>query len=86
MAVIAITKAHHNLFRIIKRVFQTNERTVISRKGEKVAAIIGPDDMNLLDQIDELEDKALADIAAESMEDPGENITFENLKKQFNRS
>ncbi len=86
MTVIAITQAHHNLFSIVKCVFQTNERTVISRKGENVAAIIGTEDMKFLYKLDELEDQILAEMADEAMDETGENISFEDMKKQFGRA
>lgn len=86
MTAIAITQVHHNLFGIIKHASQTNERTVISQKGKNVAAIIGPEDMNFLYKLDELEDQVLAEMADESMGEPGENISFEDMKKHFARN
>ncbi len=86
MTAIAITQAHNNLFSIVNRVFQTNERIIISQKGKNVAAIIGPEDIQFLKNIDVLEDRMLNEIADEAMEEPGENISFKEMKKQFGRS
>jgi len=86
MTAIAITQAHNNLFSIVNRVFQTNERIIISQKGKNVAAIIGLEDIQFLKNMDVLEDRMLTEIADEAMEEPGENISFKEMIKQFGRS
>ncbi len=86
MTAIAVKQAHNNLFSIVKRVFQTNERIIISQKGKNVAAIIGPEDIQFLKNLDEIENRILTKIADEAMEEPGENISFEEMKKKFGRS
>jgi len=85
MTAIAIKQAHNNLFSIVNRVFQTNERIIISQKGKNVAAIIGPEEIQFLKNLDELEDQILTEIADVAMEEPGENITFKEMKKKFGR-
>ena len=85
MSTIAITKAQNNLFSIVERAFQNNHRTVISKKGKKMAAIIGPEDFNFLKHCEALEDKILAEIADESLKEDVKNISFEDMKKIFGR-
>jgi len=86
MTAIAVTQAHNNLFNIVNHVFQTNERIIISQKGKNVAAIIGPEDIQFLKNLDELEDRILTEIADVAMEEQGENISFEEMKEKFGRS
>jgi prevent-host-death family protein len=83
MTAIAITQAHHNLLSIVNRVFQTNERIIISQKGKNIAAIIGPEDIQSLKNLDELEDQILIEMADEAMKEPGENISLKEMKKMF---
>ncbi len=85
MSVIAITQVNNDLFSIVNHVFQTNERVVISQKGEDVAAIIGPEDIQFLKSFDELEDRVFTEMADEAMQEPGENISLQKMKNQFGR-
>ncbi len=50
-----------------------------------MGAVISMEDFELLQNMDEIEDMILAEIADEAMEEPGENISLEEMKKHFGR-
>ncbi len=55
------------------------------KKGKNVAAVISMEDFELLQNMDDIEDMMLAEIADEAMEEPGENISLDDMKKHFGR-
>jgi len=85
MNAIAITEARNDLYNIVNRAFSINERTIIAKKGKNVAAVIGLEDLEFLNNLDEAEDRVLAEMADEAMKEPGENISLQNMKKHFGR-
>ena len=85
MAAITMTQAHTDFSNLIARAFDSNERTIIAKKGKNVAAIIGIQDLEYLENLSVAEDRVLAEMADEAMKEPGENISLEEMKKQFGR-
>jgi len=85
MAAITMTQAHTDFSNLIARAFDSNERTIIAKKGKNVAAIIGIQDLEYLENLSVAEDRVLAEMAEEAMKEPGENISLEEMKKQFGR-
>ena len=84
MNAIAITQARNDLYNIVNRAF-CNERTIIAKKGKNVAAVIGMEDLDFLENLEEAEDRVLAEMADEAMKEPGENISLQEMKKLFGR-
>ncbi len=85
MNTIAITQVRNDLYNIVNRAFCINERTIIAKKGKNVAAVIGMEDLNFLENIEEAEDMVLAEMADEAMKESGENISLQEMKKHFGR-
>ena len=85
MNTVTITQARNELSNVVNRAFFVNERTIIARKGENVRAVISVEDFELLQNMDEIEDMMLAEMADEAMEESGENISLEEMKKHFGR-
>jgi len=85
MNAIAITQARNDLSNIVNRAFCLNERTIIAKKGKNVAAVIGMEDLDFLENLEEAEDRVLAEMADEAMKEPGENISLQEMKKLFGR-
>jgi len=84
MNAIAITQARNDLSNIVNRAF-CNERTIIAKKGKNVAVVIGMEDFELLKNLEEAEDRMLAEMADEAMKEAGENISLQEMKKHFGR-
>jgi len=85
MTTIAITQARNDFSNIVNRAFNINERTIIAKKGKNVAAIIGMEDLEFLKNLEAAEDMVLAEMADEAMKEAGENISLEEMKKNFGR-
>ncbi len=85
MGAMTITQAHTDFSNLIDRAFHTNERTIIAKKWKNIAAIIGMEDFEYLENISIAEYRVLAEMADEAMTEPGENISLEEMKKHFGR-
>ncbi|HIE01265.1 MAG TPA: type II toxin-antitoxin system Phd/YefM family antitoxin [Thiotrichaceae bacterium] len=85
MKAIAITEARNDLYNIVNRAFSINERTIIAKKGKNIATVIGLEDFEFLNHLDEAEDRVLAEMADEAMKKAGENISLQEMKKHFGR-
>jgi len=43
------------------------------------------EDLEFLNNLDEAEDRVLAEMADDAMKEPGENISLQDMKKHFGR-
>jgi PHD/YefM family antitoxin component YafN of YafNO toxin-antitoxin module len=85
MNTIAITQVRNDLYNIVNRTFCINERTIIAKKGKNVAAVIGMEYLDFLENMEKAEDMVLAEMADEAMKESGENISLQEMKKHFGR-
>ena len=77
---ISTADARKKFAAIINRVAFGKESFVLTRRGEPLAAIVSVEDLKLLH---ELEERMDIDDAWEARNEPGENITWEQLRKEL---
>ena len=84
MTRINISKARAEFPDILNRAAYGHERTILSRRGKDLAAIISIEDLRLLDRLaeDEMDRIDLEDARA-ALAEPGESISFEQVKKNL---
>ena len=84
MTRINISKARAEFPDILNRAAYGHERTILSRRGKDLAAIISIEDLRLLDRLaeDEMDRIDLEDARA-ALAEPGESISFEQVKKDL---
>jgi prevent-host-death family protein len=85
MTRVSVAEARKDLAEIINRASYAHERTVITRHGSDVAAVISIDELRLLDAlIEKWEDEAdLADAKLALLEAREEFIPWEDIKREF---
>jgi prevent-host-death family protein len=81
---VSIAKGREDFPEIVKRAAKDKERTIVSRNGKDLAAVIPIEDLRLLDQlmkreIDRLDIKA----AREALAEPEQNISLRELMKEL---
>lgn len=69
--IISTADARKHLAELVNRVAYGSESVVLTRRGEKVAALISMEELELLQKVEELVD--LED-ARKALEEPGENL------------
>jgi len=70
MATVSAEEARNQLADILNKAAYGHERTVVTRRGKRIAAIISVEDLDLLEAIiDELEDRADAQYCREALKD-----------------
>lgn len=77
---ISTADARKKFAAIINRVAFGKESFVLTRRGEPLAAIVSVEDLKLLH---ELEEQIDIDDAWEARNEPGENISWEQLRKEL---
>lgn len=79
-----ISKARAEFPDILNRAAYGHERTILSRRGKDLAAIISIEDLQLLERLarDEMDRIDLEDARA-ALAEPGENISFEQVKNNL---
>lgn len=85
MVRVSVAEARRGLSDILNRAAYAHERTVISRHGEDVAAIISVDEMRLLDALIERHEDAsdLADARDALLEAREERVAWSAIKSEF---
>ena len=78
MGTISTVKARNNFSDLLNKVAFGKERTILTRRGKKFAAVIPIEDLHLLEKI---EDQMDIEEARKAMDEPGENEPWENVKK-----
>jgi prevent-host-death family protein len=77
---ISATDAGKNLSDIINRVAFAHEPVILTLSGKPMAAVISLEDFRILQ---DLEDQADIADALKSLEEPGENITADQMRKEL---
>jgi len=77
---ISTTDAGKNLSDIVNRVAFASEPVILTNMGKPMAAIISLEDLQFLQ---DLEDEADIADALEAIEEPGENITAEQMRNEL---
>jgi len=84
MARLQLSKARRELPEIVTRTARARKRTIISRRGIDVAALIPIEDLRLLER---LEEEAMCrqdlEAARASLAEPGDNIPWESIKAEL---
>jgi len=70
MTTISAEEARNQLAEILNRAAYGHERTVVTRRGKRIAAIVSIEDLELLEAIlEELEDRADAEYCRKALKD-----------------
>jgi len=77
---ISTTDAGKNLSDIVNRVAVASEPVILTDMGKPMAAIVSLEDLQFLQ---DLEDQADIADALEAIEEPGENMTAKQIKKEL---
>ena len=84
MAHLNVAEARSGFSEIVNGAAFGGRRTVISRNGKEVAAVISIEDLHLLERLIEAEaDRQDIEAARTAMTEPGKNINLEDLKKEL---
>lgn len=86
MTTISAEEARNQFADLINRAAYGHERTVVTRRGKRVAAIVSVEDLELLEAIvDELEDRTDAEYCRKALEnlDLGQTVPWENIKSDL---
>jgi prevent-host-death family protein len=86
MTRVSVAEARRDLAGILNRVSVANDRVVITRHDQDVAAIISIDEIRLLDAlIDKWEDEQdVADANAALLEAREDRVSWDDLKRELN--
>jgi antitoxin Phd len=79
-----VSKAREEFPEIVDRAACGKERTIVSRRGKDLAAVIPIEDLRLLERLarEEMDRLDLEDARA-ALAEPGENIPLEAVKKEL---
>ena len=78
MTTMSVAEARNGLADAINRVSYGGERVVFARRGKPVAALVSPEDLNLLQYLEDAEDTRAARKALREHErDPSKAITLD---------
>lgn len=66
---------------LINQTASTGERNVLQRDGERVAVLVSLEDFELLEK---LEDRLDLEVAREALNEPGDDVRWEDLKAELN--
>lgn len=86
MTTISAEEARNQFAEIINKAAYGHERTIVTRRGKRVAAIVSVQDLELLEAVlDELEDKADADYCRRALEnlDLSQTVPWEDIKSDL---
>jgi antitoxin Phd len=77
---VSTAEARKKLAEIVNRVAYGKEPIILTRRGEEIAALISMEEFELLQLI---EDHIDIEDARKALEEPGKNISAENLWKEL---
>lgn len=86
MTTVSAEEARNQFAEIINRVAYGHERTVVTRRGKRVAAIVSVEDLELLEAVlEELEDRADAEYCRKALKDLdlSKTVPWEDLKSEL---
>jgi prevent-host-death family protein len=75
---VTVSELRADMATAVNRVAFGKERIVVQRQGKRIAALVPIEDLEALEA---LEDRAWARLADEAMAEPGEDVPWEQLKK-----
>jgi len=78
---ITAADARKNFADIVNQVAYGKEPVVLTRRGKELAALVSIEDLNLLQKI---EDQLDIQDAWKASREPGENISWSDLRKELN--
>jgi len=83
MTTLSIAEARNGLAEAINRVSYGGERVVFARRGKPVAALVSPDDLALLQRLEDAEDlRAAATVLKEYDRNPAAFATLAEYKRE----
>ena len=84
MAIMTVVQARSNFGDLLSRVQYSNERTLITRNGKPIAAIVSAKDLKILQQaLEDAEDIREARKAMKEVEETGVTIPIEEVAREF---
>jgi prevent-host-death family protein len=79
-----VSKAREEFPEVLNRAAYGKERTIVSRRGKDLAAVIPIEDLRLLERLAREEmDRIDIEDALASLAEPGENIPLEQVRKRL---
>jgi prevent-host-death family protein len=80
----SVTQARHEFSRLLDLAAGAGLRTVVSRRGKDLAAIVPIADLDLLDRLSEaLQDRQDVEDARADLAQPGNNVSWAGIKSRF---
>lgn len=80
MPQLSIAEASQHFSELIKNTTAKKQRTLITQSGHNVAVLLPLEDLALLQKVEDILDYQEA---IEALDEPGENISLEALKKEL---
>lgn len=80
MPQLTMTEASQHFSDLIKSTTTQKQRTLITQRGHKVAVLLPIEDLALLQKLEDMLDYQEA---IEALDEPGDNISLEELKKEL---
>jgi PHD/YefM family antitoxin component YafN of YafNO toxin-antitoxin module len=74
-----LSKAQDDFPKIVSRAASEKERTVVSRGGKDVAAVVPIEDLQFLERIDRQD----VQDARAALAEPGEDVSLEDMKQEL---
>jgi prevent-host-death family protein len=80
-----VSKAREGFPEIVNRAAQEKERTILSRRGKDLAAVVPIEDLRLLERLTRQEEDRLdIEDARNALRETGKSIPLEQAKKKLN--
>jgi prevent-host-death family protein len=80
-----VSKAREGFPEIVNRAAQKKERTILSRRGKDLAAVVPIEDLRLLERLTRQEEDRLdIEDARNALRETGKSIPLEQAKKKLN--
>jgi len=67
---------------VLDRVMQDKDRAIVTRRGEQVAAVVPLEDHEILEQLDDLLERAEIEAARKEAQEEG-TVPWEEIKKEL---
>lgn len=83
MSDLSFTDARRHLGAVISRAEFAGERTYVTRRGRRVAAVVPAELLESLDALEAAEDEADVAAAKASLAEPGESVPWEKLRAEL---
>jgi prevent-host-death family protein len=86
MTTISAEEARNQFAELLNRAAYGHERTIVTRRGKRLAAIVSIEDLDLLEAIlDEIEDRSDAEYCRKALKDIdlSQTVPWEDLKSEL---